>query len=84
MLLYHVLAQPHVCAIAPPPELRYLSLLRLIISEHLLYLNPLYPSIQNNPIIYIIPPSYSDLCLPLSDFHPTPASDSAQNYMTYC
>jgi len=55
MLPYHVLTQPHVRTIAPPPELQYLFLLRLIISEHLLYLNPLYPSIQNNLIIYVIP-----------------------------
>jgi len=51
MLLYHVSIQPHVCTIAPPPELRYPFLLHLRISEHLLYLNPLYLSIQTNLII---------------------------------
>ena len=30
--------------------------------------------------ILLILLSYSDLCLPLSDFHPTPASNSARNY----
>jgi len=54
MLLYHVLTEPHVHLIAPPPELRYLFLLCLLISEHFLYLNLVSPSIQINLIIAFI------------------------------
>jgi len=85
MLPYHVLTQPHVLTIAPPPELRYLFPLRPLDSELLLYLNPLYLSIQTNLIIAFnfvhlrllaflplkSPPTNSLL----SDLWPTPASD---------
>jgi len=40
-----------------PPKFRYLFLLRLFISEHLLYINPVPPSIQTNLII-MFPISY--------------------------
>jgi len=49
-----------------PPELRSLFLLHLQISEHLLYLNPLYLSIQSNLIIYI---PFIFLPLSLFTFH---------------
>ena len=51
MLPYHVLTQPHFDSITPPPELRYPFPLHLLISKHLLYLNPVSSSIQTNLII---------------------------------
>ena len=98
MLPYHVSTLPHVSSIAPPPLLWYPFPLRLVSSEHLLYINPLYLSIQINLIIsysylrisfYILIRSSSSLRIssptnsPSPDFRPTPVSDLLRNYRTY-
>ena len=77
MLLYHVLTQPHVCTIAPPPELRPLFPLHLRISEHLLYLNPLYLSVQSNLIISFHTPLSLFISLPVNPSNPFPISPAS-------
>ena len=60
MLLYHVLTQPHVLSITPPPELQYLILLCLFTPEPLVF-KPCIP-FNTNQSDYCVSLHYTSFC----------------------